>query len=445
MSADEALGGSPEVTEGRGRADSEVTPERAESAADVAVATTPSAGERKVYLQCMSFNQDCSHFIAGTTAGFRVFRTSPCSEMLRRESLAAFDRGPIVVAAMKFKTPLFPMVAPGSESSRSGIVKLWDDKRGKFIGEFQSRSEAKSVLVRNDIMVIVCETSVQVFSLNPLKAVAILSMATALNPHGVGALTSSATPWVLCFLGEAVGEVRVQVGLAESTTFCAHEKSVAAVVLDETGSLIATASEFGSRVKVFKREGAQLLYRFRLSSPGASKTITSLAFHPFMRVLGVACASDPTVFLFHCHRDAEVAQGSRERSSSGGLRGLLAAVTPEFLSDTAPVATFTIPDVDREGHPGTDARVEGASIRGPLLGFHPGQLTMWVLHYDGMLHEVELCPELEFGWPGGTHRLDTQLIASTMWFAVRQDFQVTKKSLEPLAEDEEFGDQWHVV
>lgn len=352
----------------------------------------------------------------------------------------------MALAAMLFRTQIYAMVPAGQDGNAGNKIQVWDAKQDRFVGEMRSRYEVKGVALRNEVIVMVCEKTVCVYTCDKLQP--ILYINTAENPRGLCSLTAAGKPWILCCLGENVGEVRVQVGADNSgtSTIQAHERPLAAIVLSPTGQFVATASEFGTVVKVFRREGAELMYRLRLNTPTQETSVSSIAFHPLLPFFGVACASKPYVYLFrveHCTDAAPTSQDpAKPAQRESGVWGILSSVVkgavPDYFTDTPYCARFQIPDVDPEGRPDIDTRHEAqARVHGPQLGFHRTEPSFWIMHYNGMLHEAKFAAEMDA--TQGVQELKFR--SSTMWFAVRPDFRMSKLEVEQGGE----GDEWAVL
>lgn len=427
-----------------------------------------------VHLLHYAFNQDGSCFVAGTTAGFRVYTTWPVCEARRREQSTGFQHGAVALATMLFKTNLFAMVTmPEGDQATGGPckVQVWNDQTGKFPGELRSPNEVRGVAMRKDIIAMVCEYAVYVYTLDKLRVIQVLR--TVANNRGLCVLAPTSEPWILCCPGQSVGTVRVQHGQDDRATrvFEAHQTPVAALATNACGSMVATASEKGTVVKVFQTSDGQLLYRLRRSARPAS--ISSLCFAHDDRFLGVASSSSSTVHVFKLDRATALgpedtapgesgsftasprpagqsfaSESSTTSAGAGPAIGQLASsiqkavrgiashstaeavvaqvgdvvkgVMPAYFNDLRSFAQFRLPDTGSDGAPSVDTRSSRSSITGPLLAFHRSEPSLAVLHYSGILYECSFRPDHD---PvHGTQ--DCKFCGATTWFAVRPDFRV---------------------
>lgn len=460
-------------------------------AEDVSRSRLGSPVTPNIYLASCAFNQDQSCFVAGTTAGIRVFESSPLREACRLESSGVFVNRSVILVSMLCN--LFAMVTVADDDPSSGgrhKVQVYDEKRGKWICELRSRNEVRGVFLRRDIIVMVSEYAVYVYT-TAGKLETILHLTTISNSEGLCALASSSEPWVLCCPGQSIGSVRVQVGQDDrdpSHVFTAHQTGLAALALNASGSLLATASEMGTVLKVFRTSDCELLYRLRRGA--SSATISSLVFRHDDCFLGVASSSstvhifklDPSTASPEGEQDPELPEPTDQRANQrmgffastiqqavarvasgataervgqvvNGVASSAAAervsdavrtvtssevvkgVMPTYFNDLRSFATFRIPFDDMTGQD-VDLRCKGSNIRGAQLGFHKDEPRISVLHHSGVFYEASFRPDAD-------PSLGTQecgLHCATTWFAVRPDFQVPN-TIQIVAGGDEEGDE----
>lgn len=427
------------------------------------------AAKDDICLTCYTFNQDQSLFMCGTTSGFRIFRRSPVCEMVRQESTPRLANRSVVLAAMLHQTSIVAMlVGYGGESVQSeefiakefqsstqrGVVQIWDEAKHKFVGEVRSRYEVLNLVLRRDIIALVCEMSINVYSLERLRHQ--LTLTTQPNPKGLCVTATGRKEWLLCMPGGSQkGEVRLQFGESKtSQAFLAHETELAALAVNELGTRIATASEFGTVVKVFERaegQDVQLLHRLRVGPPAKSEVISSIVFRPDDAFIAIAVASASMIHIFRTSTGSRAKAGSgsgpadvlasapEERSSLSSL--LTGAVKKgiQCLSDERTWARFSIPDDDLL----LDARSRGSRISGPLVCFSQNDPQLTIVHHNGMLYEVSFDP------------VDSErgciLESGKAWFQGRAGFQIRGESQEEACkpggadEADDDADDWAVV
>eukprot|EP00812_Abedinium_dasypus_P016013 NODE_968_length_1288_cov_315.959448.p1 GENE.NODE_968_length_1288_cov_315.959448~~NODE_968_length_1288_cov_315.959448.p1 ORF type:complete len:372 (+),score=71.60 NODE_968_length_1288_cov_315.959448:3-1118(+) len=368
----------------------------------------------------------------------------------RRERYAAFKNRYVVLVSMLYKTNIFAMVTlSDDDAAHDGLnkVQIWDDLKGAFVGELRSRYEVKGIALRREIIAMVCEDSIYVYTCDKLRV--ILHLTTCANPRGLCVLAVSSDPWILCCPGQLPGAIRIQVGQSDSATHVikAHESPLAALAVTASGSLVASASEWGTVVKLFRSSDGQLLYRLRRSMRPAA--VSSLAFRSDDRFLAVA--GPATVHIFKLdpstgHEfDAELPSAGEDAAASEGE-----AVTGSLLlyfNDMRSCAIFRIPDMDSSGEAAVDVRSAQARIKGPQVAFHPTEPKLLVLHYSGVLYESNFSPDHD----PRAGAMECGLTSATTWFAVRHDFKVQGMGCELATvaggsgEGNEEADKWQLL
>lgn len=409
-----------------------------------------------VYLLSYGFNQDFSCFTCGTTGGFRVFTLNKLSEVVRREHL---DQQSCLLCTMLFSTNIFAIV----DSNANTKVQLWDDSKNKFIGELRSRHEVKGVCMRRDIMCLVSEYNIYVYTCNTLDVV--FHIQTTGNPKGVCALAPGSEPWVLACPGNSVGSVRIQVGPGEDGSaheFSAHKTNLAYIATNQSGTLFATASETGTVARVFDRTGNCLHELRRGSQP---TQISCLCFRMDDKYL--ACASSSaTVHIFELKEEGVQTDAASipsitsmrdlaQVATTQNMSDALTAVMPKYFQASRAIAIFRIPDVDN-----VDLRAKNSTIAGPQVCF-AGDDRVYVLHYIGLLYEVRYDVEgrqppsslqrAVSQVPGSQHVVQSvfgdddschcNVVDVTTWFAARPEFKLYRK--EDTKVDEK--DDWNVI
>jgi hypothetical protein len=208
---------------------------------------------------------------------------------------AVFTGGGIGIVEMLFRCNILALVGGGKNPRfPTNKVMIWDDQMGRCIGELSFRSDVRGVRLRRDRVVAVLDKKVYVYNFADLKIVDHIE--TVPNPRGLCALCSHLDHNVLACPGRQRGQVRVDLyHLQKTTVIPAHESELMALALNQDGTLLATASERGTLLRVFSTHTGKLQYEFRRGAERA--VIQSIAFNPTSTFL--ACTSDKgTIHVF---------------------------------------------------------------------------------------------------------------------------------------------------
>eukprot|EP00979_Chaetoceros_neogracilis_P016982 scaffold10170_cov277-Chaetoceros_neogracile.AAC.3 len=276
-------------------------------------------------LLTLSFNQDGGCLAVGTANGFRICNVAPYQETFRRNFDSRNGGGGIGAIEMLFRSNLLTLVGGGaSPQYPPNKVLIWDDHLGKPIGELSFRQKVLAVRLRRDRICVALRDRVYVYNFGNLALLD--TIITGGEKNGLGLLCiSTDTGGTLSTVGGADddvmvlacpsvqrGQVRVELyGMRKNILIDAHESPIAALALSVDGSLLATASERGTLIRVFetgkKAKGAFMgtshppgtpIREFRRGVEHA--TISSLSFS--LDKMWLACASDrETVHIFRVY------------------------------------------------------------------------------------------------------------------------------------------------
>jgi len=250
----------------------------------------PSAS-RPTEMLFVAFNQDSGCFACGTDSGFRIYNVDPFKETFKRN----FNNG-IGIVEMLFRCNLLALVGGGnSPRYPPNKVMIWDDHQNRCVGELSFRSDVRAVKLRRDRVVVVLATKVYVYRFSDLKLLDQID--TQPNPRGLVALCPHPKHNVLACPGVTRGHARVELYDArKSTVVAAHESDLARLALSGDGSLLATASDKGTLIRVFDAHSGAQLREFRRGVDRA--LVYSIVFCPETKYL--ACSSDKgTVHVFN--------------------------------------------------------------------------------------------------------------------------------------------------
>mmetsp|Transcript_112960 Transcript_112960/g.300076 ORF Transcript_112960/g.300076 Transcript_112960/m.300076 type:complete len:440 (-) Transcript_112960:103-1422(-) len=306
----------------------------------------------------ISFNQDFTCFVCGTENGFRVYNTDPFRLTYRRD----FENGSgLGVIAMLFRTNILAF-AGGGKSPRFPPYKvvLWDDRKARVIAELSFRSAVKSVRLRRDLVVAVLNNKVYVYGFRSLSLFD--SIETTDNPKGLVCLSTEGDRAVLVCPGRqqgralviyyprSFGDMHAPVQRERTNIIAAHESAIAAMSIDSTGTLLATASDKGTILRVYDTASGARLQELRRGADRAE--IHSLTFSPNGEWLAVS-SDKGTIHIFSTGstRPATRAAGGSAGSQDAALPTnsksslqRLSRVLPAYFSSEWSLAQFRVPD-----------------------------------------------------------------------------------------------------
>ncbi|KAI1433081.1 protein-vacuolar targeting protein Atg18 [Xylaria sp. CBS 124048] len=258
-------------------------------------------------LNFITFNQDHSCLAVGTSKGFRIYHTEPFSKIF------SSNDGDISIIEMLFSTSLVALVL----SPRHLIIQ--NTKRGSVICELSFPSAILAVRLNRKRLCVVLEDSIYLYDIANMTLLQRID--TSPNPGAICALSPSsdncyvayplpkprddsgdkrprhAPPASLSYAPVTSGDVLIY----DTTTLKvvnvveAHRSPLSCIALNNEGTLLATASETGTIIRVFSVPKGQKLYQFRRGT--YPSTIYSMSFNMASSLLCVSSTSD-TVHIF---------------------------------------------------------------------------------------------------------------------------------------------------
>ncbi|KAI4276111.1 MAG: hypothetical protein LQ337_002730 [Flavoplaca oasis] len=256
----------------------------------------------------VTFNQDYSHLAIGTTRGFRIYTTDPFSKCFETK------HGDIALLEMLFSTSLVALIL----SPRR--LQITNTKRQSTICELTFPTAVLAIRLNRKRLAVVLEDQIYLYDISNMKL--LHTIETSPNPNAIVALSPSSESCYLAYplpqKSPPVNLVNTHASHAPPTTDHippttgdvlifdalkleainvaeAHRSPLSCISINNTGTLLATASDKGTIIRVFAIPSAKKLYQFRRGS--MPSRIYSMAFNSTSTLLCVSSASD-TVHIF---------------------------------------------------------------------------------------------------------------------------------------------------
>jgi len=304
-------------------------------------------------LLTLSFNQDGGCLAVGTAHGFRICNVSPYQETFRRSFDSRDGGGGIGSVAMLFRCNLLALVGGGtSPQYPTNKVLIWDDHIGRPIGELSFRQRVLAVRLRRDRICVAMKDRIYVYNFGDLALLDTIITGGEANGLGLLCISTDAGDsgdigggdddgMVLACPSVQRGQVRVELyGLRKNVLIDAHESPLAAMALSVDGTLLATASERGTLIRLFET-GKKAKDAFSSSIDSSSHPPAGTPLREFRRgvehakigclsfsldKIWLACASDrETVHIFKIHEE-------RQESTNGASNSTPPASPPKSKS-----------------------------------------------------------------------------------------------------------------
>lgn len=266
---------------------------------------TPLATTNEFNILSINFNQDQGCFAFSHEYGFLVYNTNPIDLRVKRIFNNSNGQGTgIGNVTMLHRTNYLALVGGGKNPKFSNNkLVIWDDLKRKSSLTLDFMSPILNVLLSRIRIIIILKNQVLVYGfLSPPKKFA--SYETIDNEYGLGDLSvssSKSTPnlssslsslnsndsiryQTLVIPGRQIGQLQIvdvsQNGQEKNliSIVKAHKSKIRCVCLNKQGTMVASASETGTIIRIHSTHNTALLYEFRRGLDRA--LITSMKFSP---------------------------------------------------------------------------------------------------------------------------------------------------------------------
>ncbi|KAF9897734.1 autophagy protein [Lobosporangium transversale] len=260
----------------------------------------------------------------------------------------------IGIVEMLFCTSLVAIVGAGDQPvSSPRRLQIINTKRQSTICELTFPTSILSVKLNRKRLIVVLEDQIYVYDISNMKL--LHTIETSPNPNAICALSPSSDNCYLAYPSPTPsptspfhnngrddshgpsGDVLIfnALTLQVVNIVQAHKTSVSNISINFDGTMLATASDKGTVIRIWSIPNAQRLYQFRRGSQSAR--IYSLSFNMASTLLCVSSDTD-TVHIFKLggssssnnQRNGGLLTGSLDMSKGGGV-----ATTPQVMVATS--------------------------------------------------------------------------------------------------------------
>uniref|UniRef100_A0A3B4BUL7 Uncharacterized protein n=1 Tax=Pygocentrus nattereri TaxID=42514 RepID=A0A3B4BUL7_PYGNA len=228
----------------------------------------------------LQFNQDQSCFCCAMETGVRIYNVEP---LMEKGHLDHEQVGSIAHCSMLHRSNLLAFVGGGVNPKFSEIsVLIWDDAKevrdtkDKLVLEFTFTKPVLAVRMRHDKIIMVLKNRIYVYSFpdNPVK---LFEFDTRDNTKGLCDISPSMEKQLLVFPGHKCGSLQL-VDLSNTKpgtssapfTINAHQSEIACLALNQPGSVVASASQKGTLIRLFDTTTRDKLVELRRGTDPAT-------------------------------------------------------------------------------------------------------------------------------------------------------------------------------
>lgn len=269
----------------------------------------------------MSFNQLTSHLVCCTDQGYIIYAVTPKLE----KKIQNDKKGGVGIMKMLNKTNIGVLVGGGEAPFKSkDTLVLWDDKQKKALIDIDLTEPILNVLINCDRIVAVIEKKICIFDYD---GDAIDSKPTFCNRNGLCVMSHDSEKPILVTLGMRKGEIAIwRINQDSYKSIDAHQNAIEAIAINRDGSLIATASESGTLIKVFSTDNCEKKFEFRRGS--TTNKVYDLAFNWDSSVLACCSANNGTIHIFNMN------SGTTQEENTHSMLSSLSPYLPDMMGSS---------------------------------------------------------------------------------------------------------------
>ncbi|CEI96330.1 Putative Autophagy-related protein 18 [Rhizopus microsporus] len=255
----------------------------------------------------LNFNQDFSCISVGTERGYRIYNCDPFGKCYSKQS------GGTGIVEMLFCTSLVALVGAGECPALSPRqLQIINTKRQTTICELSFPTAILAVKMNRRRLIVVLEEQIYLYDISNMKL--LHTIETNPNPNAICALSPSSENCFIAYPARSStspfsptsqssntlyvsGDVELFDALGPQTTNIvqAHKSPISCLSMNSEGTLLATASEKGTVIRIFSTLDATKVYQFRRGSYPAK--IYSMSFNLVSSLLCVSSDTE-TVHIF---------------------------------------------------------------------------------------------------------------------------------------------------
>ncbi|KAI8089007.1 WD40-repeat-containing domain protein [Halteromyces radiatus] len=255
----------------------------------------------------LNFNQDFSCISVGTKRGYRIYNCDPFGKCYSKAE------GGTGIVEMLFCTSLVALVGSGEQPNFSTRhLQIINTKRQSTICELTFPTSILAVKMNRRRLIVVLEEQIFVYDISNMKLLHTID--TNPNPQAICALSPSSENCFIAYPSKSpsnshftggqttqsyfpTGDVEIfdALSLQLINIVQAHKSPVSCITMNADGTLLATASEKGTVIRVYSIPDATKVYQFRRGSYPAK--IYSMSFNLVSSLLCVSSDTE-TVHIF---------------------------------------------------------------------------------------------------------------------------------------------------
>lgn len=313
----------------------------------------------------------------GTHSGYKLYEFTSVDRLNKLHEMLGGDA---CIVERLFSSSLVAVVG----SKQRTKLRVYHFKKETEICNYSYSNKILNVKLNRQRLIVVLEDNLFIHSIKDMKVIHTIRD-TPPNPSGVCAFSSSSERSYLAYPGSSqVGEVQIfdTVNLQSVTMIQAHDSPLAALAFSFDGTKLATASEKGTVIRVFKSDDGAKLFEFRRGV----KRYVEICCLAFSQDAVYLCASSntETVHIFKLE-----AQKETHEEEPQGWMGYIS----KALATPASYLPTQVTDVFTQGRSFAMAHLEKPGQKNICaIAIMPKIPRLLVVTADGIIHMYNINP-----------------------------------------------------
>ena len=301
--------------------------------------------EHSKKILCLSLNQDNSFLAAGTETGFNMYNTSN----FESENIKKFKfEGGVSQISMINQFCVFLLVGNNSNKNfPDNKLIIWNNDKKEIFASLNFSSKILGIYLKPKNFYVILKNKFYVYKFEKFEIID--EVKTYDNPNGIYAISKDLNSNIFCYPeNENVGTITIKdynkISYDNNNNnflikkINAHKSKIACICLSFLDDFLATASEKGTIIRIFRIKDGLLLQELRRGSEHA--LIYSIAFNKENTFL--CCSSDKgTIHIFNLK--IEIQNESKNQKSVFSYVTNFFGVNNQYLNSEWSFAKFKIP------------------------------------------------------------------------------------------------------
>ncbi|KAI8590485.1 autophagy protein [Geranomyces variabilis] len=293
----------------------------------------------------INFNHDFSCISVGTRTGYRIYNCDPTGKCYSKSD------GGVGIVEMLFCTSLVALVGAGEQPAFSPRrLQITNTKRQSNVCELTFITAILAVKLNRKRLMVVLEEHIYIYDISNMKLLHTLD--TSPNPNALCALSPDSDNCYIAYppnASGAAGELLLfdAISLQAINILQAHKSPLSCIGFNYKGTMVATASDQGTIIRVFSVPTGDKLFQFRRGT--TSSRIYSIAFNVENTLLCVSSGND-TVHVFKLMSEEEkktqdaILERRRSSSSNSRKNSVISSLKNPLVNAAGSVGSYFLPE-----------------------------------------------------------------------------------------------------